>query len=216
MSDRSAAGGRPLATVAAVVVLLSAIVALPVTWVAAAVNTRPTSGDTFIDYPVSRAGNAPEQPIGGDGSNWEVGEDLTVETSPSWQVTEAYYAPGTVQHLVVFVSALVIAIVAVQVIRRRPLSRLVAAALAALGVVAVAAGYAAPRLMYWAAQRVVETQGLPTTQRQAEAAGLDFWVSDPDIPSGLLMTLFGIGCLLAAGYVAHLRRLQRVGQASSL
>jgi hypothetical protein len=200
------------------VVLVTALFALPFTWIAAAWNTRPTSGGTFVDYPVLRTADTPELSTGSrDDSNWSVsGEVLTVETWPSPHVTEAYYAPGTLQHLLVFVSALVIAIVAVQVIRRRPLSRLIAVALAALGVVAVAAGYAAPKLMSWAAQRVVETQDLPTTQRQAEAAGLDFWVSDPDIPSGLPMILFGVWCLLAAGYIAHLRRSHRDDQASNL
>jgi hypothetical protein len=96
----------------------------------------------------------------------------------------------------------------VQVIRRRPLSRVAVVALAALGVVAMAAGYAAPRLMSWAAQRVIETQNLPTTKGQAEAAGLDFWVADPALPTGIPMVLFGVACLLAAGYLAHLRRFQ--------
>jgi hypothetical protein len=197
--------------------MAAAVVALPLTWVASAVNVRPTNGSTYLEYPVSRTGDVPESTIRREDSTWSIGgEVLTVESWPTSQVSYAYYAPGFLQHLVVFVGVLVIAIIALQVLRRRPLSRLVAVALAVLGAVAMAAGYAAPRLMLWGAQRVVETQTLPTTEGQAEAAGLDFWVSDPDLPSGLPLTLIGVACLLAAGYVAHLRRSHRDGQASNL
>lgn len=180
-------------------------------WVSAAVNVRPTTGETLIDYRVTTVGDAgyPADLATDPGAEATVtgGRTLTLSLFDA-DIDRAYYLWGDLLHLLALGVVVLAVTVAVGVLRGRPASRATVGVLAGLSVFSAVSAWAGPRAKEWAAVTAAERTGLPWGTTEAEAAGADaFVVGDLGLDwwwaSMVVVTLV---CAGAALWVLHVRR----------